>query len=92
MDRHVLAGADVEVWRSSAVAAVPLPRGQNAAQGVFPGGSEMLHKGFFGAEKGVFLAPQTLRSKKFRLRRQESRLPPAAQPFDFEANAAKKKG
>ena len=34
----------------------------------------MLHKGFFGAEKGVFLAPQTLRSKKFRRRRQKSRL------------------
>ena len=42
----------------------------------------MLHKGFLGAEKGVFLAPQTLRSKKFRLRRSLSIL---------RANAAKKR-
>ena len=50
----------------------------------------MLHKGFFGAEKGVFLAPQTLRSKKFRLRRQKSRLRRSLSIL--RANAAKKKG
>ena len=50
----------------------------------------MLHKGFFGAEKGVFLAPQTLRSKKFRLRRQKSRL--RRNLSILRANAAKKKG
>ena len=49
----------------------------------------MLHKGFLGAEKGVFLAPQTLRSKKFRLRRQKSRL--RRNLSILRANAAKKK-
>ena len=50
----------------------------------------MLHKGFFGAEKGVFLAPQrsgpkifACGAKKIRLRRKLSIL---------RANAAKKKG
>ena len=50
----------------------------------------MLHKGFFGAEKGVFLAPQrsgpktfACGAKKIRLRR---KLP------ILRANAAKKKG
>ena len=50
----------------------------------------MLHKGFFGAEKGVFLAPQTLRSKKFRLRRQKSRL--RRNLFDFEGKRREKTG
>ena len=50
----------------------------------------MLHKGFLGAEKGVFLAPQrsgpkifACGAKKIRLRRKLSIL---------RANAAKKKG
>ena len=50
----------------------------------------MLHKGFFGAEKGVFLAPQRSGPKSFACGAPKSRL--RRNLSILRANAANKKG
>jgi len=50
----------------------------------------MLHKGFFGAEKGVFLAPQRSGPKSFACGAKKSRL--RRDLAILRANAAKNKG